>query len=98
MFIWLRTRQVPLISRRPKAVGPVLLVARSPSARLALAMPLVEPKLIIPPVLWSPSLAPTFRVKVPRAYQPGMALERPRPPKTPGVWAGKARPRGFDSE
>src|SRR5271165_7680237 len=97
--MWSRTKPVPLTRRRPKAVAPVLLVASRPSARLALAAGLlVNPKLMRPPVLWSPALAPTLALRLPRPYQPLSALDRPSPPHPPGVWAGKARPRGLARE
>ena len=41
----------------PKAVPPVVLVASKPRARLEL---LAGPKLIWPPVVWSPSVAPNL--------------------------------------
>src|SRR5579859_4583695 len=77
----------------PKAVGPVLLVASRPNARLPL---LGRPKLISPPVVWSPSVAPNLADNALHPYQPDNA-GIPKPP-LPLALTGKANPKGLDKE
>src|SRR5215470_7430629 len=78
----------------PKAVAPVLLVANRPSARFELSG---RPKLICPPVVWSPSEAPNLEARLPRPYHPDNALI-PRPPLFPLVSTGSENPYGSANE
>ncbi len=83
-----------LSNRTPNAVGPVLLVASKPKARLAAADALfVGPKLRMPPVVWSPAVAPNCTVAFAKPYHPGMVLDNPRPPP-PVASTGKAKSNG----
>lgn len=83
----------------PKAVLPLELVASRPRARFVLAAGLfVSPKLMTPPVLWSPALAPACAVPPLRPYQPASVPERPNPPgRAPQGLAGKAKSNGLDN-
>src|SRR5689334_5117113 len=81
------------MKRTPKAVPPVELVASRPRARFEL---FGNPKLICPPVVWSPSVAPNLEAAVPEPYQPASA-EMPSPP-LPVARAGNAKSYGLPSE
>ena len=72
---------------------PVELVASRPNARFEL---FGRPKLIWPPVVWSPSVAPNLELATVEPYQPAGA-EIPSPP-LPLARAGKAKSYGFASE
>ena len=89
---------VRLTRRRPKAVPPVELVAIKPKARLAATAGslLVWPKLRMPPVDWSPVVAPNLASKVAEPYHPGRVLLNPRPPE-PEDCTGEAKSKGLPS-
>src|SRR6266478_3414996 len=93
-----RVRSVSLTNFTPKAVNPVVLVANRPTARLVL---LGKPKLRIPPVVWSPKVAPkrvpTLAAGSAIPYQPAR-LAIPNPPTLPLATTGNAKPNGFASE
>src|ERR1035441_10027861 len=92
-LMYLRMEVVWLMNFAPKAVAPVLLVASSPSARLELPG---MPKLIWPPVVWSPEVAPKRPRRAAEPYQPAI-WARPRPPG-PVALAGNAKSSGLARE
>ena len=90
---------VPLTNNAAKAAYSVLPVVSSPIARFVPAAKLlVKPKLIIPPVVESPQLAPK-RLKpaaCTQPYHPAIA-ERPSPPLPLGS-TGNAKSHGLSNE
>src|ERR1019366_281728 len=88
----------------PKAVGPVVLGASKPRARLVTLLPAsrgvvyAPPSLICPPVLWSPTLAPSLVCVPAQPYHPSILPANPSPPTNPEEMIGQAKSKGLASE
>src|ERR1035441_9669549 len=95
-----RVRAVWFTSLTPKAVGPVVLVASKPSARLVTLLPArrgvayAPPSLIPPPVLWSPTLAPSLVCVPAQPYHPSILPANPSPPTNPAAIIVEAKAEG----